>query len=92
MSNCQNGVYMGDIELKAVVLRKMLMHRWIGGKHTDIENIPKGFPPHVRNDVAKAVEELVREGFIRRKPTSYGEHVSLNPEKVHEAKRIAGLL
>ena len=23
--------------------------RWIGGKHTALDNIPKGFPPHVRN-------------------------------------------
>ncbi len=82
---------MEESELKAIVLRKMLMHRWIGGKHTAIDNIPKGFPPHIRNDVSHATNELIRGGFIIRKPTSYGEHVSLNPNKVYEAKRLAGL-
>ncbi len=83
---------MDDNALKAAVLRKMLMHRWIGGKHTALDNIPKGFPPHVRNDITRAAQELVKEGFIIRKPTSYGEHVSLNPERVYDAKKIAGII
>ena len=57
-------VYVKDHELRVVVLRKMLRHRWIGGKHTDIDNIPKGFPPHVRNDIVKVTQDLVKEGFI----------------------------
>ncbi|MBI4896273.1 MAG: hypothetical protein HY832_01880 [Candidatus Aenigmarchaeota archaeon] len=67
------------------------MHRWIGGKHTAIDNIPKGFPSHVRNDVMQATLELMKEGFIMRKPTNYGEHVYLNPKMVYEAKKIAGM-
>jgi hypothetical protein len=82
---------MDDNELKAAVLRKMLMHRWIGGKHTAIDNIPKGFPPYIRNDISRVTEDLIREGFIVRKPTSYGEHVYLNPKRVYEAKKIAGM-
>ena len=83
---------MGDNELKAAVLRKMLMHHWIGGKHTALDNIPKGFPMHMRSDVARVTEDLIREGFIMRKPTSYGEHVSLNPKMVYEAKKLAGMV
>jgi len=83
---------MDDSELKAIILRKMLMHRWIGGKHTAIENIPKGFPMHVRKDVARITQDLIREGFIIPKPTSYGEQVSLNVQKVYEAKKIAGII
>lgn len=83
---------MDDTELKAAILRKMLMHRWIGGKHTALDNIPKGFPLHVRNDVAQVTEDLIRDGFIVRKPTSYGEHVSLNPKLVYEAKKISGMV
>lgn len=78
-------------ELKAAVLRKMLMHRWIDGKHTALDNIAKGFPMHVRNDVARVTQDLIKEGFVIRKPTSYGEQVSLNPRKVYEAKKIAGI-
>ncbi|MBI4019540.1 MAG: hypothetical protein HY364_04780 [Candidatus Aenigmarchaeota archaeon] len=83
---------MDDNVLKAVILRKMLMHRWIGGKHTSIDNLPKGFPMQVRKDVSRIVQDLIREGFVVRKPTSYGEHVYLNPNKVHEAKKIAGMV
>ena len=85
-------VYVKDHELRVAVLRKMLRHRWIGGKHTDIDNIPKGFPPHVRNGIVEVTQDLIREGFIVRKPTNYGEHVFLNPGKVHEAKKITGML
>ena len=56
-----------------------------------IDNIPKGFPLHVRSDIARVTEDLIREGFIVRKPTSYGEHVFLNPRKVYEAKKFAGM-
>jgi hypothetical protein len=78
---------MNDKELRVAILRKMLMHSWIGGKHIALDNIPKGFPSHVRNDVARVAESLIREGFIIRKPTSYGEHVSLNPKQAFEAKK-----
>lgn len=82
---------MEDNEIKAAILRKMLMHRWIGGKHTSIDNIPKGFPQHERNRVTSLTTELIREGFILRKPTNYGEEVSLNPNRVYEAKKLSGL-
>ena len=82
---------MNDIELKSAILRKMLMHRWIGGKHTSIHDIPKGFPQHERGRVAEMTKELVIDGLILRKPTSYGEEVSLNPNRIYEAKRIAGM-
>ena len=60
---------MNDNELKAAVLRKMLMHRWIGGKHTALDNIPKGFPLHVRNDVARITEDLIRDCLLYTSPS-----------------------
>jgi acyl carrier protein phosphodiesterase len=83
---------MEDNEIKIAILRKMLMHRWIGGKHTSVDNVPKGFPQHERGRVAELVKELMIDGFILRKPTSYGEEVSLNPNKVYEAKRMTGMI
>ncbi len=47
---------------------------------------------HVRNGVTRITEDLIREGFIVRKPTSYGEHVYLNPKRVYEAKKMAGIV
>jgi hypothetical protein len=83
---------MEDNEIKTIILRKMLMHYWIGGRHTSIDNIPKGFPPHERKRVADIAKELIKEGFILHHSTNYGIQVSLNPRKINEAKKLAGLL
>ncbi len=82
---------MSDLEIRVEVLRKMLRHRWIGGKHTSLDNLPKGFPQHVRSDVSRVVKDLIRDGFIILKPTSYGQEVSLAPSKVFEAKKLTGM-
>jgi len=83
---------MEDHQVKIEILRKMLRHRWIGGKHTSIDNIPKGFPQHERSHVSNLTRDLVKEGFILHKPTSYGEEVSLNPGKLYEIKKLVGIL
>ena len=83
---------MEDSEIKVDVLRKMLRHRWIGGKHTSIDNIPKGFPQHERKRVGDLTKELIKEGFVLHKPTSYGEKISLNPKRVYEAKKLTGII
>ena len=90
--NYKNSDLMEDSEVKAAILRKMLMHKWIGGKHTSIDNIPKGFPQHERKRVTDLTKELIKEGFILHKPTSYGEQVSLNPKRVYEAKKLTGVV
>ena len=79
-------------DIKIEILRKMLRHRWIGGKHTSIDNIPKGFPQHEKQNVVDVTKLLIKEGFILHKPTHYGEEVSLNPSRVYEAKKIAGII
>jgi len=66
----------------------MYFDKIIGGKHTAIENLKKGFPKHVRGDVDDEVKELIREGFIIPKTTSYGLQVSLNPNMIPEIERI----
>ncbi len=53
----------------------------IGGRHTDIENLKKGLPGHVRGDVKEAAKELLKDEILMPKITSYGLHVSLNPRK-----------
>ena len=72
------------MDLRVIILRKLVRHRIIGGKHTAIENLVKGMPRHVVGDAKKAVHELMKEGFLVGKPTSYGLQVSLNPEKIDE--------
>ncbi len=70
------------------ILRKMYFDKIIGGKHTAIEHLKKGFPSHLRGDVDDEVKGLIRNGFILPKTTSYGLQVSLNPRMIPEIERI----
>jgi len=71
-------------QVKAWILNKMKRHRYIGGRHTDIKNIPKGSPPNFYSEIDYVLKELIREGLIIVKITAYGKHVSLNPRKMQE--------
>lgn len=78
-----------DIEtIQKSVLDKMFNYSMIGGKHTAVENLKKGFPKHMHGEVEVAIRILIKTGFILQKPTSYGLQVSLNPHKIEEIKRI----
>ena len=69
---------------RKLLLMKLLEHGYIGGRHTAIENLAKGFPKHDRGSIAKVVKELIKDGLIVPKPTSYGLHVSLNAARMRE--------
>ncbi len=77
--------------LQKAILRKMYFDKMIGGKHTAIENLKKGFPSHLRGDVDDEVKELIRGGFILPKTTSYGLQVSLNLVMIPEIERVLGI-
>ena len=76
------------MSIKRVILRKLFRRRVIGGKHTAVEHLTKGLPKHEVGNAKEAVHELIKEGFILEKPTSYGLHVSLNPEKINDICKI----
>lgn len=71
-------------QLKGFIVKKLFHHGYIGGRHTDIENLKKGLPGHVKGDVKEVAQELIKEEILIPKPTSYGLHVSLNPRKRSE--------
>lgn len=71
---------------KAFIVKKLFVHHFIGGKHTAIEHLSKGIAGHLKGGVKHAASELVKEGILIIKPTSYGLQVSLNPEKMEEIK------
>jgi len=79
---------LSSFEIRQRILRKMVRHRWWGGKHTAFDNIPKGFPKELWKDVKKELEQLAREGLIVKKPTGYGLHVSLNVRMKAEIERM----
>ena len=82
-----------DEELSAWILYKLAKHGYFHGRHTDFENIAKGFKPqHLGKEgkkrITKLTEDLIKSGFIIKKPTSYDLHVYLNSEKSKEIKEF----
>lgn len=71
-------------QLRAWVLNKMKRHRFIGGKHTDITNVRKGADPKNHSEIEEILKELIKEGSLLVKITSYGKHVSLNSRLIKE--------
>jgi len=74
--------------IKAKILHKLHRHGYWGGRHTSFDNLPKGFEKSLRGEVKGAAEELIDEGLLKGKTTSYGIEVSLNAEKKGEIERM----
>ncbi|MCI0504237.1 hypothetical protein L0Y65_06035 [Candidatus Micrarchaeota archaeon] len=79
--------------IKARLLFSLARKRKWGESHTAYENIFKSFKSEAFGKegmkYAKSLaEELVREGFIIKKPTHYGLQVSLNPQMAQEIKQL----
>ncbi len=72
------------VSIRKAILKKLYKKRIIGGKHTAIENLPKGFPRNLHKEVLMVANELFKEGLLIKKPTSYGLHVSLNPRMIEK--------
>ncbi len=73
---------------RKAILGKLYRHRYIGGRHTSIDNVPKGFPKGETRNIEKALKSLVKEDYILQKPTSYGTEICLNPRKIKEIRKI----
>ena len=76
-----------EVIKKALVRKLFYMGKW-GNSHTSFDNLPKGFPKHLRGIVKEVAKKLIKEQILLSKPTHYGLEVSLNPRKI---KEIEGL-
>jgi len=76
------------MDIAKIILRKLYRRRVIGGKHTAVEHLTKGLPRHAAGAAKEIIKELIKQGFIIPKSTSYGLQVSLNPEKIDEILKI----
>ena len=67
-------------------LRKLTNLNIWGGKHTELTNLRKCVPTHLRGTkiVNQAIKELVNLEFINLKISTYETHLSLNPRKKKE--------
>lgn len=79
--------------IKAKLLYALARKRKWGESHTAYENIFKILKSEYlgKEGLRQAkdfAEDLIRAGFIIKKPTGYGLQVSLNPHQAQEIKRI----
>ena len=77
-----------DEEIKATMLYHLRRKRVIGNVHTHYDTIKRGFSSHLGKDIEKIAKELIKQGLIITKPTSYGLQVSLNKEKLKEIEEF----
>ena len=79
-----------NVKLKEAImkrfLRKLLNLNIWGGRHTEIKNLQKALPAHLRGvkEMKLAVKELVNLEFIFIKPSTGELHISLNSHKQKE--------
>lgn len=74
--------------LKATILKKLKRRGKWSGSHTSFDLLTKGIPKHLRGEAKEVATELIKDGLLLSKPTSYGLEVSLNPERKEEIDRI----
>ena len=78
------------MELKEAImkrfLRKLLNLNIWGGRHTDLKNLQRSLPAHLRGtkESKNALKELLKMEFINIKISTGEKHVSLNSHKSNE--------
>ena len=77
-----------EAKIKATILYHLRRKRIIGNVHTHYDTLIRWFPSHLGKDIEKIAKELIKQGFIITKPTSYGLQVSLNKEKLKEIEEF----
>jgi hypothetical protein len=67
-------------------LRKLINLSIWGGRHTELKNLQKALPAHLRGskEAKNAVKELVNKEFLNIKPSTGEKHISLNSHKQKE--------
>jgi len=84
---------MDNEEIRAKLLFALARHRKWGESHTSYENMLRQFRSEALGkaglkNVKNLADDLIKKGFIIKKPTNYGLQVSLNPKKAQEIKKI----
>ena len=67
-------------------LRKLVNLNIWGGRHTELTNLKKAIPTHLRGEkiTYDAIKELVDKEFITTKQSTGEIHISLNSKKQQE--------
>ena len=75
-----------QIAIMKKILRKLINLNIWGGRHTEIKNLSKGLPLHLKGtkEYKKAIKELIQREFLNIKPSTGEYHVGLNSHKQKE--------
>ncbi|MBI2134781.1 hypothetical protein HYU09_02230 [Candidatus Woesearchaeota archaeon] len=67
-------------------LRKLINLDIWGGRHTELTNLKKALPKHIRGEkiTEEVIKELVSKEFITTKQSTGEIHISLNSKKQQE--------
>ena len=67
-------------------LRKLINLDIWGGRHTELTNLKKALPKHIRGEkiTEEAIKELAAMEFITTKQSTGEVHISLNSKKQQE--------
>ena len=71
-------------KIKARLLYHLRRKKVIDGVHTQFNTLSRGFPSHLKGAVKQIAQDLIREGLITTKQTSYGLQVSLNKDRIKQ--------
>lgn len=85
-----------DDHIKGFIINKLYLDGcWIRpggkhGKHTSIDNLPKGYSPRYRGKFKGIIKELKKEGLICPYPSTKEEHICavLNPALIDVGLRL----
>lgn len=78
------------MDLKEIIMKRFLrklvnLGIW-GGRHTELKNLQKSLPAHLRGckEHKEAIKELINKQFLLIKLSTGEKHVSLNSHKQKE--------
>ena len=80
--------FSSEDKIKATILYHLRRKKVIGNVHTHFDTLKKGFPSHLGKDIEKIAKDIIKQGLIITKPTSYGLQVSLNKERLREIEEF----
>lgn len=80
--------FSSEEEVKATILYHLRRKKVIGGVHTPFDALKKGFPSHLGKNIEEISKELIKQGYMITKPTSYGLQVSLNKDRIIEIEEF----
>lgn len=75
-------------DFQIIILRNLLRRRKVGKSHCHREQALGRLLQDDGKRANKALDELIKQGFIISHPTHYGQQVSLNPKQLQKIKEI----